>query len=94
MNELGKKHNLEKDVTLHFVDDQLQKRETDTCGIFQLYFYASLSNPIENSKIINDKNLKKKAIEKLLNKIFSNDKNENESRIEAFIDENKIKKGE
>ena len=94
MNELGKKHNLEKDVTLHFVDDQLQKRETDTCEIFQLYFYASLSNPIENSKIINDKNLKKKAIEKLLNKIFSNDKNENESRIEAFIDENKIKKGE
>ena len=33
----------------------------------------------------------KKFIEKLLNEILSNDKNENESRIEAFIDENEIK---
>ena len=36
----------------------------------------------------------KKSIEKLLNEIFSNDKKENESRIEAFIDKNKIKMGE
>ena len=91
MNEFRKKHNLKKDVTLHFVDDQLQKTERDTCGIIQLYVHKSLSNPIEISKIINDKTLKKKPIGKLLNEFFLNDKNENESRIEAFIDENKIK---
>ena len=46
MNKFGKKHNLKKDVTLHFVYDQLQKTETDTCGIFQLYFDVNLFNPI------------------------------------------------
>ena len=36
----------------------------------------------------------KKIVEKHLDQIFSNDKNENEGRIEAFIDENKTKVGE
>ena len=38
MNKFGKQHNLKNEVTVHFFDDQLQKTETDTCGIFQLYF--------------------------------------------------------
>ena len=76
---------------VHFVDNQLQKTETDTCGIFQLYFYVRLFNPVENSQIINDKTLTKKTIEKLFNEISTTDKDENESRIEAFIDESKIK---
>ena len=90
MNEFRKKHNLKKDVTLHFFDDLLQKTKTDTCGIFQLYFYVNLFNPIEISEIINDKTLTKNSIEKLINEIVFNDKNENESRIEAFIGENEI----
>ena len=89
-----KKHNLKNEVTVHFVDDQLQKTETDTCGIFQLYFYVSLFNPVEKSQIISDKTVTKKRIEKLLNEIFTTDKDESKSRIEAFIDENKIKRGE
>ena len=36
----------------------------------------------------------KKIVEKHLDEIFSNDKNENEGRIEVFIDENKTKVGE
>ena len=36
----------------------------------------------------------KKNIEKLLNGIFTADKDENESRIETFIDETEIKMGE
>ena len=76
---------------VHFVDNQLQKTETDTCGIFQLYFYVRLFNPVENSQIINDKTLTKKTIEKLFNEISTTDTDENESRIEAFIDESKIK---
>ena len=91
MNEFRKKLNLKNEVMVHFVDDKLQKTETDTCGIFQLYFYANLFSPVENSKIITGKSLTKKTIEKLLNQIFRTEKNENESRIEAFINENKIR---
>ena len=36
----------------------------------------------------------KKTIGKLLNGIFTTEKNENKSRIGAFIDENKIRMGE
>ena len=91
MNEFRKKLNLKNEVMVHFVDDKLQKTETDTCGIFQLYFYANLFSPVENSKIITSKSLTKKTIEKLLNQIFRTEKNENKSRIEAFINENKIR---
>ena len=94
MNKFRKKHNLKNEVTLHFVDDQLQKTETDTCGRFQFYFYVNLFNPVENSQIISDKTLTKKNIEKLLNEIFTTEKNESESRIEAFTDENEIRMGE
>ena len=61
-NEFEKKHNLKNEVTVHFVDDQLQKTETGTCGIFQLYFYVNLFNPVENSQIISDKTLTKKPL--------------------------------
>ena len=44
--------------------------------------------------VIEDKILTKKAIEKLLNKIFSTSKEENERKIEDFIDEKQIKMGE
>ena len=68
INEFGKKHNLKEDVRVHFVEDQLQKTETNTCGIFQLYFFVNLFNPDENSVIIEDKTHTKKTIEKLLMK--------------------------
>ena len=51
-------------------------------------------NSVENSQIISDKTLAKKTIEKLLNGIFTADKDESKSRIETFIDETKIKMGE
>ena len=47
INEFGKLHNLEEEVIAHFVDDQLQKIETNTCGIFQLHFFVNLFNPDE-----------------------------------------------
>ena len=79
INEFGKKHDWKEEVRVHFVDDQLQKTETNTCGVFQLYFFVNLFNPDENSVTIEDKILtkKKKTIEKLLNEIFSTDKEEN-----------------
>ena len=67
----GKLHKINDIIKVNSVDDQLQKIETDTCGIFQLYFYFNLFVPFENSLIIKDTKLSKKTIEKLLNEIFS-----------------------
>ena len=93
INEFGKLHNLKEEVRVHFVDDQLQKTETNTCGVFQLYFFVNLFNTDENSAIIEDKILTKKT-EKLLNEIFPTKKEENERKIEDFMDEKQIKMGE
>ena len=62
MYEFGKLHKIKDVVTVHLVDDQLQKIEMDTCGIFQLYFYINLFTPLENSLIVNDKKLSKTAL--------------------------------
>ena len=70
MNEFGKLHKIKDIVKVHLVDDQVQKIETDTCGMFQLYFYFNLFMPVENSSIINNKKLLKSTIEELLNEIF------------------------
>ena len=66
MNEFGKLRRINDMVKVHLVDNQLQKIETDTCGMFQLYFYFNLFMPFENSSIINDEKLSKSTIEKLL----------------------------
>ena len=59
INEFGKLHNL-KEVRVHFVDDQLQKTETNTCRVFQLYFFVNLFNTSKSSTIIEDKIITKK----------------------------------
>ena len=60
INKFGILHNLKEEVRVHFADDQLQKTETDTYGIFQLYLFVNLFNPDKNSAIIEDKILIKK----------------------------------
>ena len=40
------------------VEDQIQDLESNTCGIFQLYFYENMFNPDQSSKIQNDTKLK------------------------------------
>ena len=64
-------------MTVVMVNDELQELYTETCGVFQLYFYKNLFDPYKNNKILLDKHLTKKAVKTLLNKIFSKDKNEN-----------------
>ena len=66
--------------------------EKDTCGIYKIYFYVSLFNPLENSTILTKKTVNRKYIEKLLNEILSTDMRENENRIEIFAQENHIKR--
>ena len=92
MNEFGKLHKIKDIIKVHLIDDQLQKIETDTCGMFQLYFYFNLFMSLENSSIINDKKLSKSTIEKLLNEIFSLDRLMNEESVQKFAEEKNIER--
>ena len=69
------------------IDESLQKIDR----IYHLYFYVDLFNPLKVSSIINEKTLDKNTIKKLLNEILSTDKQNNENKIESFIEENDIK---
>ena len=81
MYEFGKSHQKNDVANVHLVDNQLEKIETDTCGIFQFYFYVSLITPLENSSIVNDKKLSKSTLEKLLNEFFYLERDKNESLV-------------
>lgn len=87
------KNNLEYEVVVYFIEDQLQMIEKDTCGMYQIYFYMNLLNPLENSSIINEKILNKQTIKKLSNEILSTDRQENENSIEQFTEEIDIQQG-
>ena len=91
MYEFGKLHNVQDEVTVFSLDDQLQKIETDTCGIFQIYFYYNLFNPFTNSSIIKDNVVSKHTIQKLLNEIFTLNQEQNEKVITQFALENNIR---
>ena len=91
MYEFGKLHNIENEVTVFSLDDQLQKVETDTCGVFQLYFYYNLFNPLKKSSIVQDSVISKHTFEKLLNEIFSLNKEQNENIVTQFALENNIR---
>ena len=89
INEFGKLHNIKNEIVLYLVDDQLQELTSDTCGIFQLYFYKNLFDPLAKTKsqIINDKKLTRNTISKLLNELFLLDREENESMVEKFAEQ-------
>ena len=91
INKFGKLHNVRDESIVHFVDDQLQKTETNTSGIFQLHFYEYLFAPDFKSSIINDSKLTRNAAWNLLNKIFELDKNANEERMTEFDKNHSIK---
>ena len=94
MNGYGKLHKIKDKIMVHLTDDQLQRLNTDTCGIFQRYFYLNLFTPIDGRSVIQDKTLSKPTIEKLLNEIFSLDRDSNEKLIEQFAEEQEIRKRE
>ena len=91
MYEFGKLHDVKDEINVFTVDDQLQRIETDTCGIFQLYFYYNLFNPLKTSSIIESSSLGRNTIEKLLNEIFSLDQDANERTVSQFALEYNIR---
>ena len=62
------------------------------CGIFQIYFYFNLFIPFENDSIIKDTKLSKKDIKKLLNEVFSLNRDKNKKEVEKFAEEKDIKR--
>ena len=71
------------------LDDQLQGLTTDTCGIFQPYFYKNLFDPVRGSKIIDDEILTKKTVTTLLNEVSTN-KKANEEEMKLFVRDNDL----
>ena len=92
INEFAELNSIKNEAMLHFVDYQLQNLRSDTCGIFQLYFYKSLFDPLKKSRIITDEKLTKNKIIKLLNETFSTSDEKNEQIIEQFAKEYEIRR--
>ena len=91
MYEFGKLHNIKDEITVFSLDEQLQKIETDTCGIFQIYFYYNLFNPFVDSSVVKDKVISKHTIQKLLNEIFSLNQERDEKVVKQFALQNNIR---
>ena len=70
-------------------DQQLQELTTGACGIFQLYFYKNLFDPVSDSKIIDDEFLTKKTAT-LLNEIFSTNEETNEEEMNLLAKDNNL----
>ena len=60
LSEFGKIKKQKKEMKFILLDNLLQELTADTCGIFQLYFYKNLFDPVRGSKIIDDEFLTKK----------------------------------
>ena len=91
LSQFSKVHN-ENAVDVFMVDDQLHNIKSDTCGLFQLYFYMNLFLPKESSKIVGNRTLNLRTMKNLLNKIFSKDISQNEIIVENFAAEHNIKR--
>ena len=91
VSEFSKVHD-ESIVDIYMVDDQLQNIKSDTCGLFQLYFYMNLFLPKENSQIVGNRALTLRTIKNLLNEIFSKNIEQNEIVAENFAAEHNIKR--
>ena len=90
LSEFGKLKKQKKEMKIILLDDRLQELTTDTCGIFQLYFYKNLFDPVRDSKIIDDEFLTQKTVTTLLNEIFSTNKEKNEEEMKLFVRDNDL----
>ena len=87
----GIKLKLKNFVNIWMAEDRIQDLDSNTCEIFQLYFYENMFNPNQNSKIQNHTKLKKSTVETLLNELFSLDDKENEIKMLEYADKKNIR---
>ena len=71
-------------MNILIVEHVLQELTSSTCSLLQLYFYKNIFDWEEKCKIINHETSNKKAIETILNEIFTTDVDVNEQVIEKF----------
>ena len=90
LSEFGKLKKQKKEMKVILLDDQFQELAIDTYGIFQLYFYKNLFDPVRDSKIIDDEFLTQKTVTTLLNEIFSTNKETNEEEMKLFVRDNDL----
>lgn len=90
ITEFENVNNKRNEITLYLVNDQFQESTSDTCGIFQLHFYKNFFDPLHSSKVTNDDKLIMDTVLKLLNELFSSNRQENEARVKWFAAENSI----
>ena len=74
-------------MNLLILENTIQNLTTSTCGLFQLYFYKSLFDSYEKSKILNHQTLTKNTLQTRINEIFLADIGENEYLIKNFKEE-------
>ena len=43
---MEKKYDLKDEIIVHLVDNQLKMIERDTCGMYRIYIYVNLFNPL------------------------------------------------
>ena len=87
----GIKLKLKNFVNIWMVEDRIQDLDSNTCEIFQLYFYENMFNPNQNSKIENHTKFKKSTVESLLNELFSLDDKEGEIKMLEYAGKKNIK---
>ena len=63
------------------------KNSWHTCGIFQLYFYKNLFDPLPDSQIIHDEKLTETTISSFLDDIFAQSTEESKTKINEFAAE-------
>ena len=66
----GNKLKLRDSVNIWIVENRVQDLNSETYGIFQLYFNDNFFNPDEKYKTQNKTRLNKRTIETLLNELF------------------------
>ena len=74
-------------MNILILENQIQDLTSPNCGQFQLYFYKSLFDPDEKSKILSHGNLNKSTLETIINEIFLTDIDENEHIVKNFKEE-------
>ena len=89
--EYGRLHNIKDSITIHSVTINFKNSK-----LIRVEYFSSISTLIcfyfKNSSIIEDNKLSKRTIEKLLNEIFSLDRNRNEEEMERFAKEKNIRR--
>ena len=73
LESFDKNENIEMFVNVWLLEDPIQKTDTSTCGLFQLYFYEKVFSSDQNSKLHPCIKLTNLAIEALLKELFALD---------------------